>query len=114
MRTLAVGAVGLLISAPPVIADARFFTASNQGNLNSMLEISDSPYSTRYLFERTLEASVQTNNPKTILEIAERIVHQYPRSTYAWAIIADLSITSDSRRREAENILRNLDPFKFG
>jgi O-antigen ligase len=111
VRALLFCLLGFSISFPPALADAKFMQASLSGDFNKMMQVADSPWSSRYLLTRTLEASTQTGNGELVLETARAVTKKYPREIYAWAVISDLEVTPQELREKAEFELDFLDPY---
>jgi putative inorganic carbon (HCO3(-)) transporter len=103
---------GLLIAIPNFVADSTYFVAKQRSDYSKMESIALSPYfGNQTLSEFLLEEIViREVNAERGLALARKITRSYPRSGYAWRVIATLAITPDLERAEALAVYSRLDP----
>jgi hypothetical protein len=109
-QTFALATFGFLVAVLPVNADARFRGVYQGGDVAKLIEIKEMPGMTLFhkeLIADRLRASGLNPEAKDVLE---NILTQYPRSYYAWRVIAYTDVFPE-KRNEAIQMLRALDPY---
>jgi len=101
---------GLLVASPMLISDAQYQTFQKQSDFSRMESIANRPFVSIYYKERTLERYVQQSDYENSNRLAIEIAREYPRSFYAWKVLALMPEGGEGTRNEAKARLRTLDP----
>ena len=107
---VATGMVGLFCALPPVTADAKFRKAINTSDLGTLLKSDETLGLSSFHMEKSLEAVVGRGMNSESLVLAERIVKKFPRSLFAWQVIAANSQDANTKKSALEKISK-LDPW---
>ena len=109
-QTFAFAILGFLIAVVPVNADAKFRGAYQGGDVSKLIALNDLPGTT--LFHRELIADrLRATGLNAEARVAlEEILTKYPRSYYAWRVIAYTDVYPE-RRSQAMGVLKQLDPY---
>lgn len=103
--------LGIVLSGIPVLADARYRSASERGDLVSMIAASSSLGSTQFHRELSLEFALRNDKTQEVKEIAEGLVADYPRNFFGWRVLSVATANTPEERDIALQVVRNLDPF---
>ena len=109
-QTFAFTSIGFFIAVIPVNADSKFRAAYQGGQLEKLIEVENLPGIT--LFHRELAADrLRTSGLNDQAQNSLReILDQYPRSYYAWRVIAFTDVLPE-KKAEALVRIRELDPY---
>jgi hypothetical protein len=105
-----VGIIGMVFALPPVVADAQFRKDFTSGNLQNLKMSDEEMGLSNFHLEKALETLVARGLNIEATDLASRIIGKYPRSIYAWQILAAKTQNSEVRQKAIEN-LRRLDPW---
>ena len=103
--------VGFLIALPPVVADAGYRKASNQGKFENMYQATHRLGSTAQHRELLLDWTVRNGMASETRLVADELVKKYPRSFYGWRILSVAVASTPEERTYALDRARVLDPF---
>lgn len=103
--------IGFALAAIPALADARYRSASDRGDLSLMVEASSVVGSTQFHRELTLDFALRNNRIPEVKQIAESLVADYPRSFFGWRVLSVASASTPEERARALEVARRLDPF---
>jgi O-antigen ligase len=103
--------VGGAVSAPPVIADSKWY--ASQVNLDPATIASDSKVWPLEAI-RLMQASylyTKNNVPTTGLELARFTVEKFPNNFYAWRLLSNTPGLTETEKAKAKAEMRRLDPL---
>ena len=103
--------VGFILAFIPLNADSKYRTALLSKELNKMMESLDSPGSTAWHLNETLNAAIMNNFSDQARLLDQKLISGYPRDFYGWKILYFLNNSSAEEKSFALQKLRALDPF---
>ena len=103
--------LGFVLAFFPTYADSKYFSASQGGDVATMISATEFPGSS--LFHLTLTADRLRGmgaNQEAVM-LLKQLTTQYPRDFYAWQVIAFTELFPLAEREQALQVLKSLDPF---
>ncbi len=106
--------IGLIISVPPLSADAKWRTALDSRDAKKVLEVLEPSYLTPLDTQRLIQAIQLFASSNLLLEaheIAKKSVEFNPESFDSWRYLYFLSNSTPNEKAKALENLKRLDPF---
>lgn len=103
--------VGFIMAFIPLNADSKYRTALLSKELNKMMESLNSPGSTAWHLNETLDAAIMNNFSDQARLLDQKLISSYPRDFYGWKIRYVLNNSSAEEKAVALQKIRELDPF---
>lgn len=103
--------IGFVLAFIPLNADSKYRTALLSKELNKMMESLNSPGSTAWHLNETLNAAVMNNFSDQARLLDQKLISSYPRDFYGWKIRYFLNNSSAEEKAVALQKIRELDPY---
>lgn len=103
--------LGFILAFIPFQADAQFRKASATGDASELAKSVTRLGASSFHYELALDAAIKRGDEVEIARLAEDLLRRYPRDFMGWRVVQALETLPESRRVEAYQILRSLDPY---
>jgi O-antigen ligase len=102
--------VGLVLSVPPLIADSNLRKALDSGNVNNLINVTNSLGSNSFQMEKSIEVLSSNGSKTEVYNLARSLTERFPRSLFGWQILGANS-DSQSERDSALRKIKEIDPW---